>query len=901
MSGPSGEEIQRRLVGFARKWSLYRGSERAEAQTFLNELFACYGSDRRDAGARFEEPHEGRFVDLIWPRKCIIEMKRPSEAGRLASHRDQAFGYWRNAADPAQNVPAPRYVVLCAFQRFEIWQPGDYPNEPRAEFDLVDLPDRVDALMFLAEREPVFVESQEAVTRQAVGLLTGLYQQLGDTRAADPAVRRNFLLQSVWCLFAEDLGQLEGYLFTRIVDELIANPQRSSADDLGQLFAWLNRPGPRPAGGLYEQTRYVNGGLFEEPAEVHLGVEELSVLRLACEYDWREVEPHIFGSLLQGALGPDAQHALGAHYTHEVDIQKVVGPSIVEPWRERIESASMLAEVQRLQHDLLNYVVLDPACGSGNFLYTAYRELRRLERRLHEREHEFRRDQGRRAEQGALAAFFPLTNIKGIEIDAFAVALARVTLWMGHKLAVDELNLDEATLPLGDLSGVRAADALRVAWPQSSVIVGNPPFHGDRNLRGLLGGDYVEWLKNEFHCGIKDHCVYWFRKANDHLEPGQRAGLVGTNSISQNRARSASLNYVVENGGVITNAVSTQDWPGEANVDVSIVNWVKLPATPPTRFVLDERDVEAIDTALEESTIPIADVPRLPANRGRAFQGFLPGAQYDLDVECARQLLDRTDADYAVVVKPYLDGRDITRTIDQCPTRYVIDFGQMSLEEAVAYPGALDVVREQARDAREASTSYSRNPRWWQFLWPRPELRQQSATLDRFIAGTATGKRVLFVWCPVDWRPSNSTNLIALDTDYVMGILTSRVHTDWAAKKSSTLEDRIRYTPSSAFETFPWPQASPEQRDRIESACRAVLEARGALCREHEIGLTTLYNRVDDGAFAELRDKHEALDLAVIAAYGWSRSLLTDVRSRNQALYELNRAILAGERAYDPF
>lgn len=197
MPGPSGEEIQRRLVGFARKWSLYQGSERAEAQTFLNELFACYGTDRRDAGARFEEPQEGRFVDLIWPRKCIIEMKRPSEAGRLASHRDQALGYWRNAADPAQNVPAPRYVVLCAFRRFEIWQPGDFPNEPRAEFDLVDLPDRVDSLMFLAEREPVFIESQEAVTRQAVGLLTGLYQQLGDTRAAEPAARRNFLLQSV--------------------------------------------------------------------------------------------------------------------------------------------------------------------------------------------------------------------------------------------------------------------------------------------------------------------------------------------------------------------------------------------------------------------------------------------------------------------------------------------------------------------------------------------------------------------------------------------------------------------------------------------------------------------------------------------------------------------------------
>ncbi len=139
--------------------------------------------------------------------------------------------------------------------------------------------------------------------------------------------------------------------------------------------------------------------------------------------------------------------------------------------------------MQALQHELLNYVVLDPACGSGNFLYTAYRELRRLERRLHDREQELRRAQGRRgAEQGALATFFPLTNIKGIEIDPFAVSLARVTLWMGHKLAVDELDLDEATLPLGDLSAIQTGDALRVQWPKASVIVGNPPFHGDRNL-----------------------------------------------------------------------------------------------------------------------------------------------------------------------------------------------------------------------------------------------------------------------------------------------------------------------------------------------------------------------------------------------------------------------------------
>lgn len=897
----TGEEIKRRLVDFARKWSLYDGSERAEAQTFLNELFACYGTDRQEAGARFEDAQHGKFLDLIWPRRCIVEMKRPSEAHKLPGHREQALSYWRNAADSARNLPAPRFVVLCAFRRFEVWEPGAYPAEPRAEFDILDLPDRMDALMFLAEREPVFVASQEAVTRQAVTLMTGLYHQLGDRLAAGPDARRNFLLQAVWCLFAEDLGQLEGHLFTRIVDQLIESPQRSSADDLGQLFGWLNRPGPRPAGGLYAETRYVNGALFTEPAEIHLEKQDLLVLRLACEYDWRKVEPHIFGSLLQGTLGREAQHALGAHYTHEVDIQKVIKPTIVEPWRERIDAAQTHADIRRLQHDLMNYVVLDPACGSGNFLYTAYRELRRIERRLHARERELRLAEGRRhSEQGTLAAFFPLTNIVGIDIDAFAVSLARVTLWMGHKLAVDELDLDESTLPLANLSGIRAADALRVPWPQASVIIGNPPFHGDRYLRGLLGDSYVEWLKTEFDCGVKDHCVYWFRKAHDHLTPGQRAGLVGTNSISQNRARSASLNYIVHGGGVITDAVSTQDWPGEAAVDVSIVNWIKKPDPLPQRFLLDEHEVEAIDTALRASTIPIADVAVIAANSGKAFQGVIPrGDGFVLAPDEARGLLDRSDASYDEVVLPYIGGMDITSTVDQQPSRFIIDFGLRSLEDAMLFPAALDLVRERVKPKRDLDAVYV--DCWWRLWRPRPELAAATRRLARFVAGTATGKRILFVWCEKNWRPSNASNVFAVESDYAMGVLLSRVHTDWAAARSSTLEDRIRYTPSSAFETFPWPQPTSDQRNRIGEISRDLLDLRSTLCREHEIGLTVLYNQLDEGAYTALRAVHRDLDLAVVAAYGWRSGVLTDARQRNRLLLDRNAAILAGEIPYAPF
>lgn len=892
----TGEEIRHRLTGFVETWSTYEGSERAEAQTFLNELFECFGTNRQEL-ARFEDPQHGRFLDLIWDRVCIIEMKRPSEAQNLDRHRPQAFRYWRDAADPDRNLPAPRWLVLCAFNRFEVWEPGSFPNEPRAEFELDELPDRLDSLLFLAGREPVFLSSQEAVTREAVEHVTDLYAELRERRAADSDILRDFILQSVWCMFAEDLGQLEGHLYTRIIDELLANPQRSSADDLGGLFRWLNTPGNRPDAGFYAETRYVNGGLFAHPAAVHLASEELEQLRAACEFNWKRVEPHIFGSLLEGALGRESQWILGAHYTHTVDIMKVVGPSIVAPWRERVENADTVRQARQLQNELLNYVVLDPACGSGNFLYIAYRELRQIEKRLRARERDLRRERGM-SDDETLSAFFPLRNIAGIEINAFAVALARVTLWMGHKLAVDELGLDESTLPLEDLDGIQAGDALRMPWRRCDVIVSNPPFHGDRNLRGLLGADYVEWLKEEFGCGVKDHCVYWFRKAQDHLEPGQRAGMVGTNSISQNRGRGASLNYIVESGGVITDAVSSQDWPGEANVDVSIVNWIKGPLSIEPQRVLNEQSVDGIDTALRPSTIPVADVPPLSANRNLAFQGFLPGAKFDIPPEVAENLLARADAAYAEVALPYLDGRDIARTADQRPTRYTIDFAQMELEEAMRYPAALDVVRQQAKDARESSNSYSRNPRWWQFLWPRPDFRERVGGLDRFIAGSATAKRIFFVWCDPGWRPSNSTNMFALDSDFAIGVLSSSVHTEWARGRSSTLEDRIRYTPTSAFETFPWPPTDADDAEAIGDAGRALLARRSEICHEAGIGLTELYNQHEEGAWADLGELQGQLDRAVLSAYGWNDVDAHDDAAVNQKLFLLNRSIHEGEVEY---
>lgn len=893
---PSEDEIRRRLAEFAARWGGYQGSERSEAQTFLNQLLECYGVDRQAAGARFEERTEGGFMDLFWPGVCIIEMKRPSEVDRLDRHRPQALAYWQGSGTPS--APAPRYVVLCAFHRFEVWEPGAVYTEPRAVVDLVDLPDNLDVLNFLAGRNPVFEGAGADVTREAVVLVTDLYQRLQDRDAAELDTLRDFVLQCVWSMFAEDLHMLPSHVFTRVVQELAGDPSKSSADDLGRLFEILATKGPRPEHGIYEGTPYANGSLFDRPARVHLVPEELELLaKAAGEFNWRKVEPAIFGGLLQGALGRERQWAFGAHYTHEADILKIVLPTVVEPWRERIAACRTVADVERAQNDLMHYVVLDPACGSGNFLYGAYRELRRIEAELRRRATDMRRSTGLR-EQQSLAVYFPLSNMKGIELEPFAVQLARVTLWMGHKLAVDELGLDETVLPLADLSGICRGDALRMDWPRAEAIIGNPPYHGSQRLRRELGDDYVEWLKSEFGIGVKDYAVYWFRKAHERLEPGGRAGLVATNSISQNKSREPSLDWIVEQGGVITQAVSSQVWPGEAKVHVSIVNWAKG-SQESTISVLDGVQVEGITSALRPGLARMKpDV--LARNRGVSFQGPIPvGMGFIVSSEEAEQLLADTGTDYSDVVKRYLMGDDLVRDPAQSPTRWIIDFGLMPLEDTRRWPRALEIVEARVRPERSRNRDKGFRNNWWRFGRARGEMRKAVEGLERFVACNRVGKRLHFAWFDPAWCPGDKIVVFALDMDYAFGVLASSFHTGWAWALSSTLKADLNYTPTSAFETFPFPQ--PSKTEPVAEAARRVLARRSEICFERQIGLTQLYNEVDDGAYRDLRELHGALDEAVATAYGWPASAAHDLEESNRLLLELNREIGAGRVPYDPF
>jgi hypothetical protein len=898
------QDIKTALDELAGRWLTYEGTERSASQTFLNQLLAAYtgNTDVMDAGARFEEfgaRDEGSgFMDLYWRDVVIIEMKAPSQSRRLDQHRAQALDYWRNSANSEKGIAAPPYLVLCSIRQFEIWEPGRYPNAPVDSFSLADLPARVESLLFLAGKKPIFGGPGAAVTEKAAEHMVKLYFSLLERQAVPPEELRRFVVQTVWTLFAEDLGLIEGKPLETLIRSLLADQSRSTAVELADLYRRFNtKDDERRNRGRQRELPYVNGDLFAETTEVHLDAEELEHLLAASIFDWRYVDPTIFGSLLEGCLGHNHRWELGAHYTSEVDIMTIVEPVIVRPWVSRIEATKSLKEAMKLHDELCRFKVLDPAMGCGNFLSIAYRELRKLELRLHDRMGEHARKEG--GQPRIDMQWFPINNIQGIEIDPFAVDIAKTTLWMTHALESRRHGLAEPVLPLPPLTSLVCADSLKTDWPETDAVIGNPPFHGDRNLRKVVGDEYIDWLKDEFGVGVKDHCVYFFIKTHRNLKSGQRAGLVATNSIAKTKNRDASLVLITSSGGVITDAISSKGWSGAAAVDVSIVCWQKEPIDADA-FILDGVPVSGITPSLTEGSIH-REAKKLKGNKAVCFQGFLPnGMGFVLEEEEKNSLLARTDANYSDVIYRFMNGDDLVGTTNQEPTRWIIDFGTRSLEDSAKYPAALQIVRERVKPLRDKVSRKAQRERWWQFAETRPGIMQALPQINRVALVGLTAKRLLLVWGETSWRPSHACGVYTFDDDYSFGVCQSAVHETWAWGTSSSFRTFLRYTPSIAFETFPFPHPTENQRKRISAASKGVVELRQTACSSLGAGLTKVYNLMDDGGFVELKAAHRELDLAVIDAYGWDAALLDKPVELLDALFDLNEKC-AKDSNYKPF
>ncbi|WP_254568772.1 DNA methyltransferase [Oscillatoria sp. HE19RPO] len=843
-----------------------KGDEKGEAQVFLDRFFRAFGHEGAlEAGASYEERVKkgskiGKtdFADLVWKPRVLIEMKKRGE--KLQKHYSQAFDYWTRL------VPdRPRHVILCNFDEFWIFDFDIQLDTPIDIISLQQLPERAGAFTFmeLENRTPVFNNNQVEVTERAARRLGELFVELkktGTRRGFTESVAQRFILQCVLAMFAKDRGLLPRDLFISSVQDCFNGA--SSYGIIGGLFREMNTPGITGA-GRYKGVDYFNGGLFSVIHTIDLTREELQFLDVSAREDWSQVRPAIFGNIFEGSVNVTERHTYGIHYTSEADIMKIVRPTISRYWEDRIEAATTIPELNGLQMELQSYRVLDPACGSGNFLYIAYQELKRIEQLLLEKIASRRKSPREQLEIG----FVTPLQFYGMDTNPFAVELARVTLAIARKVAIDKFGLTEDPLPLDTLDkNITCQDALFNQWPKVKAIIGNPPFLGGKQLKINLGDDYINRVFARFP-DVKDSvdfCAYWFRLAHDCIEDNGRAGLVATNSVSQGKSRVATLDYITQNGGYIHEAISSQPWSGEANVHVSLVNWAK---EEPNQYYLDNSLVSSINSSLT-STIDVSQASKLKANKNNCFQGVISlGKGFFVTEEKVKEWIE-ADSKNKDVIKPFLDAYDLTRKNHSSPNRWIVDFKDMTLEYASNYTLPFEHIQAAVKPERDKNRDANSRTYWWRFLRHRPEMRNAIASLSVYFSVPRHSKWFIFVPAESSWLPGDSTTVVASDDFYILGILTSQIHRIWVKAQSSTLKSDTRYTHNTCFETFPFPQnPDSKQVTSIREITQKLHDYRTQQMESKQWGITQLYNKFFDEPTSQLSKLHAELDKQVMQAY----------------------------------
>jgi hypothetical protein len=679
----------------------------------------------------------------------------------------------------------------------------------------------------------------------------------------------------------------------------------------------MNEPGFTP-GGRFEGTPFFNGGLYASVTPFELRAKEVADLVSASEEDWAAVRPVIFGTLFEQSLDQPERHAYGAYFTSEADIQKVVLPSIVRPWRKRIEEADTLEELGQVEQDMLNYQVLDPACGSGNFLYLAYRELRRLEWQLHEKRLLRGREAGRR--EAMRLAFVSTKQFHGIDLRPFAVEVAKVTLMLARKLAADELGDERTYLPLDDLdANFQTANAVTAKWPQFDVCIGNPPYLGAKNILEEKTPAEVAALRRAYPDigGTSDYVSYWFRKTHDLLPEGGRAGLVGTANIRSGDTRKNTLDHIVDNGGVIFEAISSQPWSGDASVEVSIVNWTKGDYDGDKTLWLSrgmtKMTVDDITGSLSTET-DLRHAAKLKVNKKPQviFQGQTPQHEKFVLTPKQAQAMVAKDPRSKVVLHPYLIGRDLTQT--GLPSRFIIDIaGTDAMVAAAMAPAAYEhvkthvlpdreeLVRKEAKrnkELREADPNakllWERRDfmvKWWHLWRRREDMLDAISRLERYIVLSRVAvwtRPSIYAFVAPDIHPGDALTVFAFEDDYSFGILHSSYHRAYFEERCSKMRVDLRYTSRTVFDTYPWPQAPTDEAvGMVVDVVQRLIDFRDKRLADG-ISLEAQYKSLRDPGRNALRDLQKELDKAVAAAYGFSEDddVLAQLLALNQSIAE---------------
>jgi type II restriction/modification system DNA methylase subunit YeeA len=831
---------------------------------------------------------------------------------------------------------------------------------------------------FLHPEQLLPTQTRESVTAEAAArfanIALGLRQRYDERRVA------HFINKLVFCLFAEDIELLPDRIFADVLDESVKRPV-DFEPMLRDLFrAMANRNGRFGTVAI----PWFNGGLFDDDDVLPLGILAVRDLTTTARLDWKAIDPTIFGTLFESGLddkkraemaslfdapdsedhtqpqlfnAPAADRGVGIHYTDEATIMKIIEPVVVVPLRrewERIkaeireaeerrarartpaENSKLLAKARGLYGDfrtsLGRYRVLDPACGSGNFLALSLRTLKDFDLAVLD---------------DAAAMGLPPDNFRvgpeamvGIEINSYAAELARLTVWITELQWQLRKGFGLTRRPILDkLDGIVRADALITqsgndsAWPDADVMVGNPPFLGGKLMRKSLGDAYVNRLFAAFAGRVPaaaDLVAYWFAKAWERVCDGRlkRAGLVATQAIRRGASRRI-LDRIAQ-GGSIFDAWADESWVLEgAAVRVSLICFG---TDVETTSRLNGQVVPKIHSDLSGDALELTSALRLEANVGVCFQGPVKVGAFDIAGSLARQWLqlplNPNGRRNAEVVRPWLNGRDITaRSTD----RWIIDFDEMSEREAALFQAPFEYVLQKIKPVRIQNADRQRRERWWRLGRSGSDLKAAASPLSRALATPRVAKHRFFVWVAPPVLPASRVNLIARDDDTTFGLLQSRLHGSWALAIGSRHGDgaeggRPTYNSETCFGMFPFPEgltpnipaatyADDPRAVAIAQAARRLNELREAWLNPPDLvervpevvpgypdrivpvnpkaaatlktrTLTNLYNERP----AWLENAHGDLDAAVAAAYGWPADISQEEAMSRLLALNLERA-----------
>jgi len=751
------------------------------------------------------------------------------------------------------------------------------------------------------------------VTREVAEKLARLAAAL-EKRGHDQEKVARFLIRCVFAMFAEDEGLLPGEPFSAILrDAAQAGPEEVEGA-LAELWRAMDEGryfGPR------KLLRF-NGHFFKDHGTLPLTREDIAVLREAAEADWRSVEPTIFGTLLTRALDPEERHRLGAEYTPRAYVERLVRPTIEEPLRERwlLVEAEVLSAIADLtgQPELVVDEV-GPWQFHGIEIKPWAREIAELT--LWIGYHQFWREH-----HGGRTPREPLLQDTGtLELRDAVLAWDEIredpsrarpdpTPRIPHPVTGKLVPDPNAKLPYYEHVNPRPAE-----WPRADFIVGNPPYMGRGRQREAFGDGYVDALRAAYPevPDNADYVMYWWYRAAKEVGEGRtiRAGLITTNTITQRHNREV-IEGARENGTDIVWAIADHPWvdeTGSAAVRVAMTVMERDPASATLVTVDDDASVVSTVTVerLNSDLTAHADVAGaasepLLANRGLSSQGFtLVGDGFRLPVEEGQRLIS-ADSSHAEIVRPLVNGRDLTH---RPRGFFTIDFGLMTEDEAKRFPVLYDLLRNRVLPTRAANKREAYARYWWRYGETRSGLRDALGGLERYIATVETAKHRIFQFLPISTVAEHSVICLALDDAFHLGVLSSAIHVAWALAAGGTLEDRPRYQKILCFDPFPFPDPPPELRQRIaDVAGRLDRHRKEALERDERVTMTGMYNVLEKlrsgepltpkereiheiAACGVLRDLHDELDRLVAEAYGWEWPLETDeILARLVALHD---------------